>query len=74
MELPFGADRGHPGPQRPLRCRQTLSRTPRVGDRAACSFAQLLQAGGDQFVVEWGAVRRPQGLPADGLHARLPRL
>ena len=26
------------------------------------------------LVVDWGAIRRPLGLPADGLHARLPKL
>jgi len=26
------------------------------------------------LVVDRGAIRRPLGLPADGLHARLPRL
>jgi hypothetical protein len=25
------------------------------------------------FVVDWGDIRRPLGLPADGLHARLPK-
>jgi hypothetical protein len=25
------------------------------------------------FVVDRGAIRRPLGLPADGLHARLPK-
>jgi len=25
------------------------------------------------LVVDWGAIRRPLGLPAGGLHARLPR-
>jgi hypothetical protein len=25
------------------------------------------------FVVDQGAIRRPLGLPADGLHARLPK-
>ena len=29
--------------------------------------------GAVALVVKWGAVRRPLGLPADGLHARLPR-
>ena len=30
--------------------------------------------GAVTFVVEWDAMRRPLGLPADGFHARLPRL
>ena len=25
------------------------------------------------LVVDWDAIRRPLGLPADGLHARLPK-
>ena len=26
------------------------------------------------LVVDWRAIRRPLGMPANGLHARLPRL
>ena len=33
----------------------------------------LCLLGAVALVVERGAVRRPLGLPADGLHARLPR-
>ena len=48
-----------------------------VGDEAGCvPLHQTVQRGlleTVEFVVDWGAVRRPLGLSADGSHARLPR-
>jgi hypothetical protein len=49
-----------------------------VDDEAGCKLlheaVQRGLLGVVAFVVERGAVRRPQRLPADGVHARLPRL
>lgn len=47
-----------------------------VGDEAGCVLLRKAVLRGlfraVAFVVDRGAIRRPLGLPADGLHARLP--
>ena len=43
--------------------------------RPICAHAvQRGVCGAVALVVDRGAIRRPLGLPADGLHAMLPRL